>query len=247
MATQRFPQQLSLLTVARLVERRYVRNEGMDLKTIGARSWVCLFAAFYSFIPCGRSFAQKASDPLSQVSHSASLNFIRNDGSCLRGSIVSSNAATIRVQPFKKSIVSLDRREIAQVSQGNALLYSSRSSWKDVTKLHLYPRETLLITLRNGKRTEGWPLSTTARSITMKHGFSRVQIAKSDVSTVYYLRMKPATDEFELALEEAPYALGFYPEFYLRALGLEGRVHVRLYDAAKPEDDRTFGIKICSD
>ena len=82
---------------------------------------------------------------------------------------------------------------------------------------------------------------------TVKHGFSRVQIAKSDVSTVDYLRMKPATDELELALEEAPYALGFYPEFYLRALGLEGRVHVRLYDAAKPEDDRTFGIKICSD
>jgi hypothetical protein len=113
--------------------------------------------------------------------------------------------------------------------------------------LHLYPREALLLTLKSGRRIEGAPIATTSDYITLKHGLSRSRFTKPDINTIDYLRLKPATHGFELALEEAPYALVFYPEFYYRALGLEGRVPVRLYDATKPEDDRMFGLKLCSD
>ena len=38
-------------------------------------------------------------------------------------------------------------------------------------------------------------------------------------------------------LQEAPALLFFYPEFYDRLRGLEGKVPVRLYDALQPEND----------
>jgi hypothetical protein len=46
-------------------------------------------------------------------------------------------------------------------------------------------------------------------------------------------------------LQEAPYMALFYPEFYYRAAGLEGRVPVRLYDSSKPQDTTISTIKVC--
>lgn len=81
--------------------------------------------------------------------------------------------------------------------------------------------------------------------ITIRHGLTTSNLPKSEVSTVDYLRWKPASDGFNLALEEAPWALIFYPEFYGRAAGVEGRVPVRLYDSSEPEDDSKLSQKAC--
>lgn len=189
--------------------------------------------------------AQSTPNSLSSVSHSATLTFVQRDGTCMRGTITKADAISVTVEPFKQQPITLQRDNLLQVSQGNALLFSARSSWTDVVHTHLYPRESLVVGTKGGKKIKGKPVSVTADNITIKHALSTSVIAKSDVTSVDYLRLKPATDSFNLALEEAPWALVFYPEFYGRAVGLEGWLPVRLYDISKPEDDRVFGIKIC--
>ena len=61
--------------------------------------------------------------------------------------------------------------------------------------------------------------------------------AKAQIVTVDYLRTKPDADVFDYFTQEAPALLFFYPEFYDRLRGLEGRIPVRLYDAVMAEDD----------
>jgi hypothetical protein len=189
--------------------------------------------------------AQSGPSTLSDVTHSATLTFVQRDGTCTRGVISRADATSITVEPFKQQPITIQRDSLLQVSQGNALLFSARSSWADVAHAHLYPREAFFITTKAGKRIKGTPAAVTADSITLKHGFSTTVFSKPEIALVDYLRLKPATDSFNLAPEEAPWALIFYPEFYGRAAGLEGRLPVRLYDASKPEDDRVSGVKIC--
>jgi hypothetical protein len=189
--------------------------------------------------------AQTASDPLTGVTHDATLTFVQRNGTCVRGTILKFDTASVTVVPFKQPPVTLARNSLLQVNQGNALLFSGRSSWSDVEHTHLYPREALVLTMKSGERIKGNPMKVASDSITLKHRFSTTTFLKSDVSSVDYLRSKPATDGFNLALEEAPWALIFYPEFYYRAGGLEGRIPVRLYDVSQPQDETVSGIKQC--
>lgn len=197
------------------------------------------------FIVSTGAFAQTGSSALADVTHAATLTFIQRDGTCVRGTISKFDATSITVEPFKRPPVMLQRESLVQVSQGNALLFSGRSSWTDVAHTSLYPREALVLTMKNGHRVTGTPVKVASDSITLKHAFSTTTFSKSDVALVDYLRLKPATDGFNFALEEAPWALIFYPEFYYRVVSLEGRLPVRLYDASRPQDETVSGIKNC--
>lgn len=184
-------------------------------------------------------------DTLSHLSHSASLTFVQRDGTCIIGPISKADATTITVQPYNKSPVILRRDDLFQVSQGDAIIYSGRSSWADVTNAHVYPREALVLTLTSGKVIKGKPLKADANTIRLKYGLKSILFPKSDIKTVDYLRLKPESDGFDFMLQEAPYMTFFYPEFYYRAMGLEGRIPVRLYDASKPEETGVSAIKRC--
>ena len=181
--------------------------------------------------------AQSASDCLNHVTGSATFTFVRRDGTCVTGRITKADTKTITVQPFMLPPITLERGSLLQVIQGNALLYSARSSWADVASVNVYPREVLVVKIRSGKEVRGTPLKVTPDNISLKHGLGKTVYPKADIDIVDYLRVKPATDSYMSILEEAPYALFLDPEFYYRAAGLEGRVRVRLYDASKPEDD----------
>lgn len=191
------------------------------------------------------AFAQATTDPLDRVTHAASLTFIERNGSCLRGTVVKADASTVTVEPFRQPPVTLKRDDIIQVSQGNAYIYSARSSWADVANLKLYPREAVMLTTVAGQRTKGIAVKVTPDKISLHHGMRTKDFPKTEVATVDYLRLKPATDEFNLALEEAPWALIFYPEFYYRLAGGEGRLLVRIYDASKPEDHSGTRLNVC--
>jgi len=180
---------------------------------------------------------QTGSDALDTVTRSSSFKFVERDATCVYGKISRADATSITVQPFKKPPITIQKDGLLQISQGNALLYSARSSWADVTAATLYPHEALALRLKSGKQVKGKPIKTSADSITLKHGLSTDLYPKSEIVTVDYLRVKPATDGFMSVLGEAPWMLIFDPEFYYRATGLAGRVQVQLYDATKPEDD----------
>ena len=184
-------------------------------------------------------------DTLSHLSCSASLTFVQRDGTCLIGPISKADATTITVQPYKKSPVILRREDLFQVSQDDAIIYSGRSSWADVTSAHVYPREAFVLTLSNGKVIKGKSVKVDADTIRLKYGIKSTLSLKSDIKTVDHLRLKPESDDFDFMLQEAPYMTLFYPEFYYRAIGLEGRIPVRLYDASKPQDADVSAIKRC--
>lgn len=169
--------------------------------------------------------AQTNPNSVDTVTHSASFEFVERDGVCVYGKILKVDAASITVQPFEKSSVTLQKEALLRVSQGDALLYSARSSWADVSTSAavLRSQEAFVLTLKSGKQVKGKPTQMSVDSITLKHGLNRSLYQKSEILTVDYLRVKPATDAFMLVLGEAPWMLIFDPEFYYRATGLPGR------------------------
>lgn len=175
--------------------------------------------------------------PLGQVTHSATLKFFQRDRTCITGRITSADANSVTVQPASGASIRLEKDQLLQVAQGDALLFSARSSWADVASARPYPHEALVLTRKDGKRVQGKPLTVTADSITLKHGLVKTIYQKPEINAVEYLRARPPSDTFQASLEEAPYLLLFYPEFYYRAAGLEGKIPVRLYDASRPEDN----------
>lgn len=186
---------------------------------------------------------QSGKDSLESVTHSSSFKFVQRDGTCVFGKISKADTASITVQPFQKSSITIPRESLLQISQGNALLFTARSSWADVSGAILYPGEALVLSLKNGSQVKGKLVKTVSDSLTLKHGLRTTVYPKSDIATVDYLRVKPPTDGFMSILGEAPWILAFDPEFYYRASGLAGKMRVRLYDATKPEDDNPVECK----
>jgi small nuclear ribonucleoprotein (snRNP)-like protein len=201
-----------------------------------------LLLALPLLIPYG--VAQTTSN-LDHVSHSSTFNIVSRDGSCVQGVLRAVDPDTLSLEPFKSPTVKLKRDDILQVSQRNALLYSVISSWDDVKSTHPVPREALVLTLRSGKRVKGQIIQIDDASISLKHGLVTTIFQKSEIQTVDYLRWRPESDGFDFMLEEAPYMTLFYPEFYYRTLGLEGRVPVRLYDISKPQKSGNLISKQC--
>ena len=172
------------------------------------------------------------------VPPSASLAFVRKDGTCVDGPIAGIAPKAVTIQQSQKSPVVIQRSDLLQVSQDNALLYSARSSWADVQAVQLTPRESFLLKLRNGKTIKGAPLEVTDDGFVFKRVlWLTKRYAKDRIVSVDYLRQKPESAAFDTFAQEGPAMLFFYPEFYDRLRGLEGRVPVRLYDALLPENN----------
>jgi hypothetical protein len=188
-----------------------------------------------------RIYAQRSShgdstNELNKVTQSSTMTFFERAGTCIYGTIQHHNDHTITVQLNNNSVV-IKREELFQVRHGDALIFSARSSWADVTGVHVYPHESLVVTLKTGKQVRGKPIKVAGDEITLKHGFTSTRYAKLEIATVDYLRVKPESDGFDYLAQEVPYMLVFYPESYVRVLGLQGKIGVRLYDSAKPEDN----------
>jgi len=170
--------------------------------------------------------------------HSASLTFMRKDGSCVDGPISRIDPKAVTIQQSQNPPITIQRNDLLRVSQGNGLVFSARSSWADVEAVHFLPREAFSIRLHNGKTIKDSPLRVTADGMVFKRFlWITKRIGKDQVVTVDYLRMKPESDAFDYFAQEAPALLFFYPEFYDRLAGLEGRIPVRLFDAVRPEED----------
>jgi len=196
-------------------------------------------AAFLLIFSAG-AFAgsPKAHRPLQTAPRSVSLTFMKKDGSCVEGMISRILPKTVTVAQLQPPPVAIQRSELLQVSQRDSLVFSARSSWADVEAVHLLPRELFSVKLHNGKIIKDRPLLITADGMVFKRFlWMKTRVGKAQIVTVDYLRIKPESDAFDYFGQEAPGMLFFYPEFYDRLSGLEGRIPVRLYDSLRPEDD----------
>jgi hypothetical protein len=163
---------------------------------------------------------------------------MKKDGTCVDGTISRIQPKAVTVAQVQQSPVMIQRSDLLQVSEANALVFSARSSWADVEAVHLLPREAFSIRLHNGETIKDRPLRLTADGMVFKRFlWLTKRISKNQIVTVDYLRIKPESNAFDYFAQEGPAMLFFYPEFYDRLAGLEGRIPVRLYDAVRPEDD----------
>jgi hypothetical protein len=198
-----------------------------------------LAAAMLIFNAGGMAIAQfHHRKKVERVAPSTSLTFMKRDGSCVTGPILKIEPKLLTVRQPQAAPVTIERKDMLQASQADALVFSARSSWADVEAVHLRPRESFEVKLRNGKLMEERPLRVTDDGFVCKRFlWVKKSYAKAQILSVDYLRMKPDSDAFDYFTQEAPALLFFYPESYDRLKGLEGRIPVRLYDAAMPEDD----------
>lgn len=192
---------------------------------------------FCSLLPSPCLISQAVPDTFHGVSHSASLMFVKRDKTCVEGPISKVDAHTVTIQPYKKAPITIQRDDLLQVSQGDALLFSTISSWSDLMNAHVVRHEAFVLTTRKGHVILGLPLQVTKDTITLRHGLSTTVYRKNEIVTVEYLRVKPPTDSWDYLGTESPELLFFLPETYYRIMGLEGTVRVRLFDASKPEED----------
>ncbi len=109
---------------------------------------------------------------------------------------------------------------------------------------HVVPHEAFVLKTRSGKVVKGVPSKVTQDGITLKQGLITAEYSKADIVTVDYLRVRPRTDGWDYVAQESPELLFLLPETYYRAMGLEGTVPVRLFDATKPEAGAT--VLACS-
>lgn len=151
--------------------------------------------------------------------------------------ISKADAHTVTIQPYKKPPITIQRDDLLQVRQGDALIFSAISSWSDVVEAHVVKHEAFVLKTRKGGVISGRPLQVTKDSITLRHGLSTTVYQKNEIATVDYLRVEPPTDSWGYFETESPELLFFLPETYLRLMGLEGTVRVRLFDASKPEEN----------
>jgi len=202
--------------------------------------WVLrLGAAILILNAGGLGFAQfHRRNKVESVAPSTSLTFMKRDGSCVTGPILKIEPKLLTVRGPQSAPVAIERKDLLQASQGDSLVFSARSSWADVEAVHLRPRESFEVKLRNSKLIEERPLRVTDDGFVYKRFlWLKKRYAKAQVVTVDYLRMRPDSDVFDYFTQEAPSLLFFYPESYDRLKGLEGRIPVRLYDAAMRDDD----------
>ena len=193
---------------------------------------LCLVSCF----AVAQTSKPSANAPLS-VRHDSTLGFVLRDKTCIYGTVEHADANSITLAEAQNKEVTIEAERVLQVRQDDAVVLSARSSWSDVADVHLYPHESLVIKLRNGKSIKSTSFAVAGETITSNNLSRKRVFQKAEIATVDYVRVKPESDGFDYLLQEAPLMLIFNGEFYSRLLGLQGKIVVRLYDSEKPEDD----------
>ena len=132
----------------------------------------------------------------------------------------------------------IEGKDVLAVGTGHDLVYSGRSSWRDVQDAKPGHAERLLVITNTGQEWSGIVSGISDTDLTLSMVGKKQQIRKSDIRTVDYIRQRPQSDASEYLSEEAPGLLLFSPDTWARASGISPKLHVRIYDSLLPEDDR---------
>ena len=180
---------------------------------------------------------------LAHVTWARDYSFVLRDGTSAAGVVLSvspdSVTLSVRGEPpsTKTSTVTLERSNVLRVDdgvKGADLIYSGRSSWSDVRAIPPYEGvERLEVVTRSGARLTGKTATVSDVEITL----AGHRIPKADVSQVYYLRVKPLSDNWEHAFRES---LTLYP---LSLLFQIHKIAVLLYDSSLPEDNTPLKLE----
>ena len=180
---------------------------------------------------------------LNKITHKRSYTIETRDRKCSWGTISELtddhlSANLYSSNPAGSPAVTFRRADVLRVSTGRLIYYSGRSSWSDVSSLDLEGRERLKIITMSGKTYEVKPpYAVSDEGITLDPSGRPTKIAKSEITRIYYIVVKPLTATGEYLAEELGPMIVFDPDWYAYGLHLVRQVPVLLYDANRPEDD----------
>ena len=185
---------------------------------------------------------------LEHIDHCIAYRFYQKDGSYLAGTISSLSRDAVVVDSFQPANASglhtLRRDDVLQVKDGcNSydVLYSGRSSWADVEAVGQHRHEYLELTLKSGASFRGRPLGSSASEITLQGAFRKRVIAKRDVASAVYIRLKPASERLQwVGQEGGVIALLFDYKAWPWVFNVNDHIAVVLYNAALPEDNSSI-------
>ena len=216
------------------------------MKTSAACSRLALTVFASSIFVLAKSPDQ--ADPwlvLNKITHKRSYEIETRDRKCVSATIaeVTTDRLTAKVDTSNSSAtpdtVIFQRADVLRVASGRRVYYSGRSSWSDVSSLHVKGRERLRIITTAGKTYRVKPPYTVSDDgITLyASGGEATKLSKSKIAQVYDVVVKPLTGTGEYLEEELGPMIIFDPDLYVYGLHLEQYVSVLLYNASDREDN----------
>ncbi len=181
---------------------------------------------------------------LGKITHERSYTIETRDRKCTRGTIAEFTTERLTVKVYNRNspdtpeTVTFHRADVLRVADGPWVYYSGRSSWSDVSSIHLAGRERLKIVTASGKTYEAKaPYTVSDDGFTLHTSGKSTKISKSEIKQVYDIVIKPLTNTSEYLEEELGPMIIFDPDVYVYGLHLEQYVPVLLYNAGDPEDN----------
>lgn len=197
----------------------------------------------------------KENDPwknLEIVTHTRSYTFMERGGKCVYELIMSvtDEGATLKqlvIQPSRlptTALVQIERSNILRVMDGPKaidVVYSGRSSWSDVLELRGIPWfEDVVFIMKDGTRRKGKVKGGSVVEVKLASSEKMLDIPKSDVQKVYYMRGKPPSAGAMYAAQEMVF---LDPRLWPYMIGIPPKIYVLMYDASGQQDDAPVSCK----
>jgi hypothetical protein len=180
---------------------------------------------------------------LTHITRARNYTVALHGGACYLGEVVSLNHLSVALQTMNGKTVTILREDVLRFGEEIAIdetVYSGRSSWLDVEQLPLNSKEHTRVEMKDGKSHEGKLIKSTANGVTMIESGRRVELMKQDISTVYFVRLRPWSASEEFRMREDFIFFVFNPKFWSMELNAGPKIPVLLYDASVTEDDTPF-------
>ncbi|HYL67984.1 MAG TPA: hypothetical protein VEX69_02365 [Candidatus Limnocylindria bacterium] len=182
---------------------------------------------------------------LKQITRRRTFLYVDRQLQCGNGKIDQVTERTVTLKREDHTKITIARQDLLRLGEwglsANGIVYSARSSWTDVrNQLHSpnnpHRRARLRIVALDGKIHEGQLIEVDETHLALLDEGKKVQLAKSDIAKVYYLRLKPWSDRAEYIVQEAPVIWIIDPEVVRYELDTS-RIPVLLYDSSALQDE----------
>jgi hypothetical protein len=182
---------------------------------------------------------------LGLIDRGTTYSVILRNGTCVQGTIRSVNPDLLTLATPAKNgatnivaprILKVARLDVLQVKDGLGafdVVFSGRSSWRDVQSIPHRTREYPSITLKSGKLVRGELVGSTDFQLSVKQSSAAMNIAKTDIAFVDYIRLKPPPYD---RIREFP-AEVLDPRVWPYMFNIGVHMSVPVFNSTLPEDD----------
>jgi hypothetical protein len=180
------------------------------------------------------AIGKKSWEALKHITRKRNYTAVLLDGSCIRGRItkVTDTDVTLKTAKDERSLGPQDLLRFSDVWGGpHDPVFSGRSSWTDVLEAKPVAKEYLLFVTTDGRKRK-WKSPVFVDETVSYKGDA---ISRKDIRYVYYVRVKPITEnEEDLQRESATFLA---PRLWFGSTLLP-TMEVLIYDSSVPENNQ---------